>query len=389
MVRGWGREAWGGAPWGSPLAPFRYRVELRDESFNILAMLENEAIGLRWDYNRIGGCGAFSFTLPRRFNDQGNLGGDFDVRIYKRTGSGTHALWFSGFIEDRSPLFSEPENISISGYGYIAQLNRVIVDKTYTSNEISIIVKDILDTFVTPNTDITYDAGDIVATSFTADSLVFKTTAMNAMKTLAELAGTREWGVGSDRKFFFKTRSTSVGFYKHRGKDVRQFSNIDSFRDIVNKLYIEGGDVAGTKFTRTVEDTSSQTKFGLREQIIQNSAIITNDVADQYGGAILVEKADLSRRGKIIIVNDKERTEDTVPLGLFVFKEEGVRYGEELYGTFLYSGDVEYQINKISYKIEQDATITKTLSLGQLRPELSEELEKLKLEIENLRAARV
>ena len=48
-----------------------YRVELRDKSFNVLEYLENEAYGISWGYSRIGGCGSFCFTLPRRYDAVG------------------------------------------------------------------------------------------------------------------------------------------------------------------------------------------------------------------------------------------------------------------------------------------------------------------------------
>lgn len=367
---------------------FDYRIELRDSDFNRLSFLENEATDTSWQYNRIGGCGAFSFTLPRRFDDQGNLGGNFDVRIYKKTYVGTYTLWYSGFIEDRMPNLSEPEKIDIKGFGYSAQLSKIIIDKTYTSDEISVIIKDILDTFIVPNTDIAYDASDIEATTFTADTLTFNTTALNAIKTLAEIAGTREWGVDKDRNFFFKARSSVVNFYYDVGHKIMSFSNIDSFREIINRIYIEGGEVGGTKYERTVNDTASQAKYGLLEQIYQNSAITTGSVADQFGEAILAEKSDLARRGKLALVNELTQTEDAVPLGTLVFRTVGVRYGEKKYGTFLYSGNVAYQINKISYRIDDNKTLIKTLDLGQLRPSVSEEIEQLSFELEQLRMAR-
>ena len=367
---------------------FDYRIVIKDIDGNVRAFVEKEAMDISWQYNRIGGCGAFNFTLPRRFDDQGDLGGDYEILIYRRSSVGAHTLWYSGFLEDRMPSLTEPEKIAVKGYGYSAQLSRIIVDATYSSKEISVIVKDILDNYVVPNTDITYDAADIEATTFTADTLTFNTTAQNALKTLAEIAGTREWGVDENKKFFFKARSSTVNFYYFAGHKVTSFSNIDSFREIINRIYIEGGEVGGTKYERTINDTDSQAKYGLREQIYQNAAITTGSVADQFGGAILAEKGDLARRGKLTVVDDLIQNESTIPLGTLIFRTTGVRYGEKKYGTFLYSGEVKYQINKINYHIEDNKTLVKTLDLGQLRPSISEEIEQLAFELEQLRAAR-
>lgn len=365
-----------------------YRIELRDREFTVLEFLEDEAMNIRWEYNRIGGCGAFSFALPRKFNDQGFISGDFDVRIYNKTDAGTYSLWYSGYVEDRMPNLKEPETVDVRGNGYVAQLSHVVVNTTYESTEIGAVVKDIMDTYVVPETDITYDAADIGTTAFTADTLEFNTTALNAIRTCAEIVGTQEWGVGADRKFFFKPRSSTVNFYYNIGKKVKQFSSTDSFRDIVNRILLEGGEVGGTVYTRTINDTDSQNKYGLRELIYQNSAIVTSSVADQFGEAILAERSDLVRRGRLSIVNEESQAEATVPLGAVVFREEGTRYNEKEYGTFLYSGDIEYQLNRISYKIEQDKSLTKNFDLGQIRPSISEEINQVAFELDQVRAAR-
>ena len=365
-----------------------YRIELYDRDFAFVAFLEREATGLRWAYSRIGGCADFSFSLPRTFEDPGNISGDFHVKIYIRDGAGTYDLWYSGFIEDRTPNFREPETLSIKGFGYSAQLERIIINKTYTSDEISVIVKDIIDNFVDSETDIIYDASLIADTGFTADTLTFNTTAQSAIQTLAEIAGTREWGVGSDRKFFFKARSSTVNFYYYLKDKMLSFQNIDSYRGIINRIKLEGGEVTGNKFTRTINNTSSQVKFKLREKHVTNSAITSNDVADQFGASLLADVGDVIRKAKLSIVGEVTLMETTVPLGLVVVQSDGVRYNEDYYLNFLYSGNISYQVNKISYSMRDNSTLVKSIDLGQQRPNISEEIGKLSFELEQLRAAR-
>jgi len=367
----------------------RHRIEIRDTNFDILEVLEKEATKIQWEYKRIGGCGNFSFILPRKFDDVGYVRGDFNIRIYKRTGAGTFSLWYQGLIEDRSPALGDNEKVQVRGFGYSSQLERIHVSKTYTSDEISVIVKDILDTYVTPNTNIAYDAGDIEATSFTADSLEFKNvSAASAFKTLADLVGTREWGVGKDRKFFFKARSTAVNYRFWLGKNITKVNQLDTFRQIINRMLIEGGDVAGTKYTRTINRAASQVKYGLREKVIQNAAIVTNTVADQYGSAVLDENENMSRRVTCEQIDNETLIEDSVPLGMAVIKEAGIRYSEKYYGVFLYAGVIEYQINKILYKLDDSGGLSKKFSLGKLRPSTTESLKGIEYEIEQLRAAR-
>lgn len=166
-----------------------YQIELADRDFNRLEYLEKEALGLSWEYSQIGGCGNFGFTVPRSIADEKFLRGDFNIKINMRNqATGVYDLWYQGLIEKKKPAISSPrETIQIQGHGYGSQLSRITFTETYTSTEISVIVKDILDNQVVPKTQITYDSGDIEATTFTADKLEFKNvTAYSALKTLAD-----------------------------------------------------------------------------------------------------------------------------------------------------------------------------------------------------------
>ena len=367
-----------------------HRIELRDRNFDLLEILEKDAYSISWKYNRLGGCGNFSLNLARKYNAPKALSGFFDIRIYKRNSANNYSLWFAGYIEEKEGTLGSKERINISGVGYVGQLRTVIVDTTYTSNEISVIVKDILDNYVVPNTDITYDAGDIEDTGFTADSVEFKGNAMRAFETLAEIAGEREWGVGADKKFFFKQRSDVIGFRFVRGKQIKGYSPVFNFRDIVNKLYLEGGDVGGSKYTRTKTASQSILKYGTLEKIIQNSSITTDSVADQYLTAILDEKSDLDIKAKLKLIDYESRFEDSIPLPLIEIMELGVRYGEDYYGNFLYSGDLAFRINNISYKLDdKGGALGISLDLGTRKTSLVDSIGRLDYRIEQLRQARV
>lgn len=369
-----------------------YRLELRDNNFNLLELLEKEAKDISFEYKRIGGCGGFNFEVPREYGDEGSLGGDFDVRIYRYNPSiRTYDLWFSGFIEEKTPKIADIEIIDVNGYGYVAQLKRVIVNKEYLNTEISAIVKDILDTFVVPNTKIIYEAADIENTGFTADKLTFNTSAMDAIQTCAEIVGSREWGVDRNRKFFFKARSETLTKIYSIGGMVADFSSKELFKDIVNKVYLEGGTVVGVKYTRSGQDARSILKYELREEKKSNSSVTTDDVADQLIAAILAELkggADIPRTANMTIIGEDILYESSVPLGLLRLETPGIRYGERKYGTFLYSGHINYQVNSIRYLIRESGILVKRIDLGRLRSSLAESISKLEYELEQLRTAR-
>jgi hypothetical protein len=368
------------------------RVEIRDREFNLLEILDNEIQGLSWEYNRIGGCGTFSFSLPRRYYDEKYISGDFNVRILVRNdATKEYDLWYQGIVEEKIPNVRADETIQVSGHGYQAQLSRIYMDEEYTSTEVSVIVKDILDTYIVPNTDITYDAGDIVATGFTPDTFKFKTSAMEALQTLADTVGSREWGVDKDRKFFFKARSSSVGYRFSLGNKVSGFSSDDSFRDIVNRVIVQGGDIGDppVPYTKTYDHALSQLKYGIRTDVIQNSSITTDEVSSQFADSILAEFSDVVRKGSCELVDYETRVETTIPIPLFSLISRTTFYGEKLYGTFLYSGEISYQINRINYRMNNDGAVSINLDLGKLRPDLSEVIGQLEYKLEQLRTAGV
>ncbi|MFA5316205.1 MAG: hypothetical protein WC369_02135 [Dehalococcoidales bacterium] len=367
-----------------------YRIELRDKSFNLLEVLEKEAKDISFEFKRIGGCGAFSFEVPRKYGEEGLLGGDFDIRIFRYNPS-TRVFdrRYSGFIEEKTPGFDEDsESIRVDGYGYSAQLDRILVDETYTSMEISAIIKDLLDTYVTPNTDIAYTAGDIEDTGFTAAELTFSGTVKDAIETCAEIVGSREWGVDMNRNFYFKARSEVVTKIYPVGGVVKSFSVVESFKDIVNKVKIIGGKLVDeSTYTYTKSDAASILKYGLREYKKSVSAITTADVAEQMADAILAEKTDLPRKASMIIVGDETQHEASLPLGLLRLEVPGTRYGEKEYFTFLYSGHIDYQIDTIKYSIDDNGTLTKSITLGQKKPGIAESISQLEYELEQLQDA--
>ncbi|NOS67923.1 MAG: hypothetical protein HOO67_06220 [Candidatus Peribacteraceae bacterium] len=367
-----------------------YLVELRDNNFNLVGRLEDEIESLQWGYSRIGGCDALRMVLNRKIEDFGNLSVDYDVQIKLRNpATNDYDLWWRGFLEQREPIFGEKERVSVDGFGYIAQLQRINVNQTYTTTEVSAIVDDILTNLIVPNTKIVRNAAKIATTGVTLDSIQFKDVpADQAIKTLAETVGTREWGVDRTREFFFQARSSTILKRYIAGKDVEEFRVLDSFGTIINRVIIEGGDVAGVKFRRVVSDAASITKYGLRERVVVNNAITTNAVADAYGAAILRESAALARRASASIYKVESLIESSTPLGTIILRGilGGTTWGTKKWGTFLWGGEFSYQPNNIRYSLNRGGRLDVRIELGQRRPELVEVIREMGLRLEEVRA---
>jgi hypothetical protein len=356
-------------------------LELRDRNFSLIKVLDNLSRRVSWEWNRIGGCGRFTIDLPT--SELININPDYDVRI-----NIDGVIRYRGYVESYRPIVDIKNSVQLTGFGYIGQLERNRVNHTYTNQEISLIVKDVLDTYVVPNTSITYDAADIEVTDYTIDSIVFDDLANNVIKTLAEIAGDIEWGVDRNKKFFFKNKSTDIRHYVRFGKDLKKYDIIDDYGAIINRLNIKGG----AALDEVADNTESQASYGIRSQIVSNSSITTANVAQRYGTSVLAEKAKINRKVTAMITNNSEFFEDTVPLGKVAFVGSTIqpskRYGDAdaIYGAFKYGGMPSMQIEIIKY-ILTSGGVDVNMNAGYARPDLASDIKNIEFQIQQLRNA--
>lgn len=364
-----------------------FKVLVSDRNFNMRAEVQNELQNLTWTWNRLGGCGAFSFSLPREFcRDVSVLTGD-NVKIYiKNFSTNSYDLWYQGRVENHNHNVNKNlETVRISGDGYLSELRDIYVDRDYSSTEASAIVTDVLDNDITPNTNISYVGGDITATTFTPDTYEFNNNALNVMQTIADTVGSREWGVDENRKFFFKERSETVSHRYPLGSKVTNYVVDSSSNQIINRVVVIGGDVSGSPFTETFNDLKSQEKWKRRDKAIKNTAIVTSAVAQQFANSYFQEYSKIVRRARLDLISN-DRIESSVPLGLAEVRAKSTTYGTRKYGTFQYSGALTYQINRIRYSIDTTGNLKQSLDLGKLRPDISESIGQLEYKIEQLQS---
>lgn len=372
------------------------KIELRDKSFNMIDILDSEKMSLTWEFLRIGGCGSFSFNLPRQYCNERAISGDFNVRIFNRNPlTNVYDLWYQGIIEDKIPdVRNIDEIVTVQGHGYQVQLSRIQLNNvTFTGVEASVMIKNLLDNYVVPNTDIIYSGVDITATSFTFDSITFNTDVLSAIQTIADTVGGLEYGVNKDRSFYFGPRSSTTGLRFAVGDKMTAFNDDYSFKEIVNRVVVQGGDVGGSPFTPDpttsyYNDVPSQLKYGRRDQPYQNSSIVTDSVARQFAASVLIEKKDVVHNARAELVNYETQIESTIPIPLLEIISRGTLYGEKNYGTFLYSGKIQYQINRIVYSVsDDDGSLITDLEMGQPRPTEAEVIAQLSYKLEQLRTA--
>ena len=374
-----------------PVNAFRTSVELRNQRGKLVKVFNRELATASWSFDRIGGCGSFRLGIKALFDELPVASwGDHDMRVYLGPLDGsTLSLWYRGYVDRVSGKLATDEAVELTGFGYVRQLERVVLNnKSYLNMEVAAIITNILDTYVLPGTDITYDASAIETTGVVAQSIVFNTSVDQAFKTLADLVGAREWGVGSDLKFYFRRRVEYAKIFVFVKKDVEYFDDVRSFDEIKNSFFLQGKD----GFTYALEHAESISLYGRRQEIIVNSAITNQTDADQYLDALLADSARPRRQLRCGVVNVAGPYEDDLPLGKISIMGEdlqGSLYGEPKYGEALYGFPYQAQVNGVAYTVRtpgaSSSGIRAVLQAAYTPPQIGKSLKQIEQQIEELR----
>ena len=132
---------------------YKYIVELRfyNRSGALVKIISSKSQnfpliepGLDFVFTRNGGCGAFSFTVSENLSLEYNF--RCDIYLYE-------TKWFSGYLT-KLPQVGTGLTYHYEGWGFAEQVDWQTINETYTGDELSVIVEDILDTYITPHTDV-------------------------------------------------------------------------------------------------------------------------------------------------------------------------------------------------------------------------------------------
>lgn len=373
--------------------PVEFRVELRDRNYNMLEVLDNQIDALSFTFARLGGCGAFSFNLPRAYCDEKFISGGCNVRIYIWDDVGQDfSLWYQGYVQTKTPTIQGgKEYIQVAGQGYQGQLSNIQLNNiTYVNQELSLIVADIIENYIAPNTGIIYNPALIIPTAFVGSTINFSTDCGSAIQTLEEIAGNFEYGVDLNRNFYFIPQATLSGIFFSLGANIENFSEQQDFTKIINQVIFQGGtpDGGNEPYTNTFNDELSQLKYGIQSEIVQSSSITNDQVAQQYADSIFEDYDEVVRSATCDYTGRKERLEATLPIPLTVLiADSAILYGQQDYGTFLYSGLVPRQMNQITYNIDSMKGLSVNLQLNNLLPSNADFLNRLQYQVEQLRIA--
>lgn len=369
--------------------PKKYAIELRDKNFVLKQRIEHLVANLSWEWNRQGGCGRCTFDIPGDYL-RFSVESDDDVRIYLPDAGGlTASLWYRGYVETASPVLSGSSSgsIKIECMGYAGWFDRILVHdggvtKVYSSSEISLTVTDIINNYIIPNSNITL--GTVDESEFTADTLEFKVSARDALRTCFELVNDVEYGVDENLAFFWRNRVDTISHKYFVGDHISSFQEKIDFKSIVNQIYLEGGETDGEVLLAQGRASDSISKFGKREDIVSNGSIVTNSVAQQYISSLLSQKSRPQRQLSISLKNISTRIELSLPIGAVSVLDKDATQAAGIWGTTanngsnkiwgralaggseqLYGGSRHDQVERITYTLSpEDGKIHADLTLG-------------------------
>lgn len=257
--------------------------------------------------------------------------------------------------------------LTIEAVGYLQQLRWCyIAAKTWEDTTLDAIVEDIIDNTVAGDTDISrWTAKTTAGAGTTVTRFEFEGFAYDAIVHLAEAQGGVEWGVKPQliagtwypAKFYFVDTTSDVNqhFFASDMSSIEYEYNIGRVR---NNLIMRGdyqtddGDVENS----TDEDSTSQTDYGKRTEIINNPYIDNPTDAADYLGKI---EAVLKDPGKSLgfTIHSKgvgDRLEVNTPVGV-----------SHVWDIFSDANSQDWYFNAVTYVAKQDGWLDMYISLGE------------------------
>jgi len=226
---------------------------------------------------------------------KGNWDGGERVDIWADYGASSNQI-FRGNLEKPQYGFTGKYDMTLIGSDGGRELMEVHVTKTYTNADVADIVDDVITNYAT---NVTYDK---VLTGYTIDKISFR--------------GKRAWWCireALDRAghyFYIDTDLTLKhyveGSQTNRGERVVHGINMKSckigidIRDVKNRIKVYGGVAPGSSdvlYMKTVNDTVSQSDYGIKELPINESHLTDLDSVETKADYLLAKLKDPRKSG--------------------------------------------------------------------------------------------
>lgn len=319
---------------------------------------DNALSGLSFSITSTG-CGDCTLTFKKLpSNVELTYMQRIDVHLF-----GDQDPWYSGYILSRPVEGTTESTYTFKAHGYYNRLDSMYLFQTYENMDVSDIVRDIARQ-AEKTQDIIYNDTKIITAGYTVQKLVFDGTSVkNALKTLADFAIDFVYGVDENRNLYFKPRNASINEQARLtvGAHISSYVPEWDVSKIVNWARVKGGNIdeEGEQWLCTVEDSTSQGKYGIRQAVWTLPEAQAVEDARRWGENQILKYKDPVRSARVSGV----RLEYPLPDGTFNVRHMTTDGQAEIRTL---SGETHtYPITKISYKVSSSSGISADMQLGE------------------------
>jgi len=218
--------------------------------------------------------GSFSFRIDNSTGQWTNVwSGNEIVRFYADYATEATTLRFRGRIEK---VKYKNNDIVVTGRSEALKLLNITVTKSYTDTETSQILKNLFDTYAT---EFTYNNVNTSTTSITVNW--YQKPFWDCVKELCKAAGFDCYIDANLDCHYFAEKSVKnyqeAMVHDQNILDIGEFA--EDLAQIRNRVIVYGAEVEGVPIIYTAEDTDSQSRYGIKEEIISDSNITTIEAA--------------------------------------------------------------------------------------------------------------
>ncbi len=276
----------------SSSAIFKVTVERGDGTIDDIT---DELMSLEIIDGVTGSIGTFNFVVPNGDESKNNIWTGMEIfRYYSNYGSTATTGIFRGRLEKIS---YKNNVVEVTGRSE----SRAFVDLTITASYSNIETSEILKDIIALKQDGTFTTNNIAAstTYYTIDWV--QKPFWEAVAELCKAAGF-DCYVDFDRDFNYFESGSRQNTMDAAVLDVNIVDMDDFANDISqvkNKIRVYGASVGGVQVLYTAKDTVSQTDYGVREEIVMDTSILSYSSAKDVGDLVLSQKKDPPEVGGI------------------------------------------------------------------------------------------
>ena len=362
----------------------------------VMYRIEGDSLlAVEFEQYRMGGCGAFSAVIGGNFEDaETAVNNEWEIVVYiKLPSESAFTVWYRGFTRSiyRTRVDESKWNTTLTGIGYVAQLDRIDVSALWTNHTTSGIVRNILDSYtaqsVDPSTDVTYNASD-VAGAYSVVRFNYSGSAMRAIKAMAEIQQSTEWGVDEHRRLFFKAKDTStVAKHLFEQKDLVRIMQAGSQPKRSNKVVMEGETTYKTT-ARTYSDSVTMTDFR-RSKFTHVTPFSDSGDLDRWAAGFLLESNTNQEWLSVDVTEITEKLHSTATTALHTAGGIYRLHFQDGTTKDYQHGKVVYRLGNVNRKTADKSrsaiNLAATVYLGQFGKDLVEEVEEIDAAVHMLR----